>query len=309
MTKLLRVKTEAGNNRLTAKQTPLQGEPTSWKKEPPKNTPTSRQKELEELHEQTTDETLTLGDHDPNKQQQADHLRKEEERMLQEMMRDEEYHAVEEGILQETWANHQRERGTRAPGKTTQQGNPQTRRRAETPSQDDLEEINVLAEQQETPESMQDRRKNKRFKEATEEARKLAQLTDPLPRTKWAQNRHDRMATRTDKRTGPPPTSVGVTDKWLDSYMEQFKKDQPLYKLSNRFWKKATFAERKTILKCKLDWLLPMLFKCFRLLLWSRCLHSSRKYCIVSAEAQVTFGIGTDRFCLLSLLQSADYAS
>ncbi|KAK3245211.1 hypothetical protein CYMTET_45207 [Cymbomonas tetramitiformis] len=57
----------------------------------------------------------------------------------------------------------------------------------------------------------------------------------------------------TKKRKGPAPSPGRMSEGRINASLQRLKGDEPLHKLSNEFWKRGTFAERRTILKWPKD--------------------------------------------------------
>ncbi|KAK3289141.1 hypothetical protein CYMTET_3412 [Cymbomonas tetramitiformis] len=273
VTTLLRERQAQGENRLSAKMAELQGEPTTWTHQLKKEH-VFRWEAHHDQGQQTEEEQAIIRDPTPNQQQRADQAREEEDRLIKAMMEQRE----EEEILHMQEMQEQHE-PWEVEGRTdhTQGGNPQP---AEAPPQPSNEEeifealnelaerlevpqgeqndeeifgiLNELIEQQETPQGGLENERQAHHDRVTEESRVHAMMEDPAPRTRWNQRKHDMTNHRMKNRNAPPVKEGKATKNWLNKTMEHLKGDKPLHKIANGFWKRATYAARKTILKCRL---------------------------------------------------------
>ncbi|KAK3280535.1 hypothetical protein CYMTET_11629 [Cymbomonas tetramitiformis] len=273
VTTLLRERQVQGNSRLSTKMTELQGEPTTWAHQ----LKTERIFRWEAHHDQaqqTEEEQATIRDPMPNQQQQADQTRDEEDRQIKAMM---EQREEEEMLLMQEMQEQQEYWETEGSTDPTRGSDPKP---AGTPPQlsegeEIFEELNELAgrlegtqeehndeeifgmlneliEQRETPRGEPTNERQAHHDRVTEESRVHAMMEDPMPRTRWKQRKHDMTHNRTKNRNAPPVQEGRATENWLNETMRHLKGDKPLHKIANGFWKRATFAARKTILKCRL---------------------------------------------------------
>ncbi|KAK3239766.1 hypothetical protein CYMTET_50334 [Cymbomonas tetramitiformis] len=273
VTTLLREQQARGNSRLTAKTTELQGEPTTWTHQL-KTKHIFRWEAHHDQAQQNEEEQAMMRDPKPNQQQQADQTRDEEGRQITTMM---EQREDEEMLLIRDMHEQQDQRKTeggtgptRGSDPTPAETPPQPREREEvfeelnelverleaTQKQHNDEEtfemLNELIEQREAPKGGPANERQAHHDRVTEESRVHAMMQDPMPRTRWKQRKHDMTHNRTKNRNAPPVQENKATDNWLNETMGHLKGDMPLHKIANGFWKRATFAARKTILKCRL---------------------------------------------------------
>ncbi len=87
---------------------------------------------------------------------------------------------------------------------------------------------------------------------ATEEAELLDKLTDPRPRTRSRHKKEMEKATKWDIRKVTIKKNPEVTNMWLNAKMQHLVGDKPIHKLSNEYWKRATYSVRKLILKSRM---------------------------------------------------------
>ncbi|KAK3274381.1 hypothetical protein CYMTET_17430 [Cymbomonas tetramitiformis] len=273
VTTLLRERQAQENSRLSAKMTDLQGEPSTWTHQ----LKTERNFRWEAHHDQaqqTEEEQATIRDPVPNQQQQANQTRDEEDRQIKAMMEQTE---EEEMLLMREVQEHQEYQETEGKGDPTRGDEPEPAGTPPPPSEGEeiFEELNELAEklevtqevqnddeifdmlnelieQREKPQGEPTKERQAHHDRVTEESRVHAVMEDPMPRTRWKQRKHDMAHSRTEKRNAPSVQEGGTTDSWLNETMKHLKGDTPLHKVANGFWKRATFAVRKTILKCRL---------------------------------------------------------
>ncbi|KAK3240857.1 hypothetical protein CYMTET_49336 [Cymbomonas tetramitiformis] len=272
VTTLLRERQAQGNSRLSTKMTALQGEPTTWTHQ----LKTARNFRWEAHHDQaqqTEEEQAIIRDPVPNQQQQADQTRDEEDRQIKAMMGQRE---EEEMLLLREVQEHQEQRETEGRMDPTRGNDPEPAETPPPPSEGEeiFKELNELAErlemtqeehnaegifdmlnelieQREEPQGKSTNEKQAHHDRVTEESRVHAMMEDPMPRTRWKQRKHD-MTHRTEKRNAPPVQEGRATESWLNETMKHLKGDTPLHIIANGFWKRATFAARKTVLKCRL---------------------------------------------------------
>eukprot|EP00854_Cymbomonas_tetramitiformis_P004940 gene4940-biopygen4892 len=232
VTSLLREGPAQGENRLSKKMTELQGEPTTWTHQPTKEH-VFRWEAHHDQAEQTEEEQTLIRDPTPNPQQQADQTRDEEDRQLRDMMEQQE----DEEMLQMQEAGGQHEpRGESDLTTHNQEGNPpptevspqppneeeiferlnELTEQQETPQEEPDEEeiferLNELVEQQETPQGELEKRRQAHHNRVAEESRVHAMITDPAPRTRWNQQKHDMTNHRMRNRRAPPVKEGQVT--------------------------------------------------------------------------------------------------
>ncbi|KAK3241874.1 hypothetical protein CYMTET_48398 [Cymbomonas tetramitiformis] len=253
--------------------TELQGEPTTWTHQL-KTEHIFRWEAHHDQAQQTEQAQATIRDQLPNQQQHANQTRDEEDRQIKAMM---EQREDEETLLirdmqeqQECWeteGNSDPTRGSDPRPAARHHPNPtrgekylrnstNAERLEVTQEEHNDEEIfgmlNELIEQREAPQKKPANERQAHHDRVTEESRVHAMMEDPMPRTRWKQRKHDMTHNRTKNRNAPPVQEGKATDNWLNETMRHLKGDKPLHKIANGFWKRATFAARKTILKCRL---------------------------------------------------------
>ncbi|KAK3239929.1 hypothetical protein CYMTET_50182 [Cymbomonas tetramitiformis] len=89
-----------------------------------------------------------------------------------------------------------------------------------------LEGLNKLAEQQEAPQEEMERARRAHHNRVTEESTVHTLLTDPAPRTRWNQKKHDIANHRMENRRAGPVTKAQVTKDWLNKAMEHLNGDK-----------------------------------------------------------------------------------
>ncbi|KAK3283287.1 hypothetical protein CYMTET_9007 [Cymbomonas tetramitiformis] len=270
VTTLLRKRQARGSSRLSAKMTDLQGEPSTWTHQP-KTERSFRWEAHHDQAQQTEEEQTTMRDLVPNQQQQANQTRDEEDRQIKAMMEQTE---EEEMLLMREVQEHQEHQETEGRRDPTRGNEPEPTEVPPSEEEEIFKELNELAEglevtqeehndegifdilnelieQREKPQEKTNERQAHHDR-VTEESRVHTMMEDPMPRTRWKQRKHDITHSRTEKRNAPSVQEGGTTDSWLNETMKHLKGDTPLHKVANGFWKRATFAARKTILKCRL---------------------------------------------------------
>ncbi|KAK3287402.1 hypothetical protein CYMTET_5076 [Cymbomonas tetramitiformis] len=273
VTTLLREQQAQGNNRLSAKMTELQGEPATWTHQL-KTEHIFRWEAHHDQAQQTEEEQTIMRDPMPNQQQRADQTRDEENRQIRAMMEQQE---EEEMLLmqemqeqQEHWETEGRTDHTRGSDPKPAEAPPQPSEeeeifeglnelaeKLETPQGEQNDEeifgmLNELIEQQEAPRGELANERQAHHDRVAEESRVHAMMEDPMPRTRWNQRKHDMTHSRIKNRNAPLVKEGKATENWLNKTMGHLKGDKPLHNIANGFWKRATYAARKTILKCRL---------------------------------------------------------
>ncbi|KAK3235090.1 hypothetical protein CYMTET_54681 [Cymbomonas tetramitiformis] len=273
VTTLLRERQAQGNSRLSAKMTELQGEPTTWTHQL-KTEHIFRWEAHHDQAQQTEEEQAITRDPMPNQQQQADQTRDEEDRQIKAMMEQREEEEMifmqETQEQQECWETEGKTDLTRGSDPKTAETPPQPSEgeeifeelnelaeRLEMPQEEHNDEeifgmLNELIEQHEAPQGEPANERQAHHDRVTEESRVHVMMEDPMPRTRWKQRKHDMTHNRTKNRNAPPVQEGKATENWLNETMGHLKGDKPPHKIANGFWKRATYAARKTILKCRL---------------------------------------------------------
>ncbi|KAK3289184.1 hypothetical protein CYMTET_3372 [Cymbomonas tetramitiformis] len=274
VTTLLHERQAQGENRLSTKMAELQGEPTTWTHQLKKEH-VFRWEAHHDQAQQTEEEQTIIRDPTPNPQQRTDQAPEEEDRQIKGMMEqqdEEEMLRMQEVEEQhEPWEEMDRTVHTQGGNPQPAEASPQPSdegeifeklyelvERLEVPQEERNEEevfeiLNeLIVEQQEAPQGELESGRQTHHDRVTEESRVHAMMADPAPRTRWNQQKHDMTNHRMKNRNAPPVKEGKVTKNWLNKPMEHLKGDKPLHKIANDFWKRATYAVRKTILKCRL---------------------------------------------------------